>query len=95
MGNYVCGYILLELWDNGIIVGLINYNFMGNNVYNIIGGSSCYVYLNLQSGLNIGVWCLCDNSIWSYSSGGSILFNENCWQYVNSWFEWDIMFLCL
>lgn len=87
MSNCVCGYIFFELWDFGINVGLFNYNFSGNSVQNWIGGNSYYVYLNLQSGLNIGVWCLRDNIIWSYNSSDRLLGSKNKWQYINIWFE--------
>ncbi|MFH7827472.1 fimbrial biogenesis usher protein [Kluyvera chengduensis] len=87
MGNQARGYISPELWDNGITAGLLNYNFTGNNVQNRVGGSSQYAYLNLQSGLNVGVWRLRDNSTWSYSSGST---SQNQWQHVNTWLERDI-----
>ncbi|MBJ8806439.1 fimbrial biogenesis usher protein [Citrobacter koseri] len=90
MGNRARGYIPPELWDDGINAGLLNYNFTGNNVHNDASDSSNYAYLNLQSGLNLGAWRLRDNTIWSYSSGGSASSNENKWQHVNSWLERDI-----
>lgn len=91
MGNRARGYIPPELWDDGINAGLLNYNFTGNNVHNDASDSSNYAYLNLQSGLNLGAWRLRDNTIWSYSSGGSASSNENKWQHVNSWLERDII----
>ncbi|EFC0622921.1 fimbrial protein [Escherichia coli] len=90
MGNRARGYIPPELWDDGINAGLLNYNFTGNNVHNDASGSSNYAYLNLQSGLNLGAWRLRDNTIWSYSGGGSVSSNENKWRHVNSWLERDI-----
>ncbi|MDU6168521.1 MAG: fimbrial biogenesis usher protein [Citrobacter koseri] len=90
MGNRARGYIPPELWDDGINAGLLNYNFTGNNVHNDASDSSNYAYLNLQSGLHLGAWRLRDNTIWSYSSGGSASSNENKWQHVNSWLERDI-----
>lgn len=93
MGNHARGYISPDLWDHGINAGLLNYNFTGNNVQNGVSGSSTYAYLNLQSGLNLGVWRLRDNSTWSYSSSGSSSTNENKWQHINTWLERDITFL--
>lgn len=90
MGNRARGYIPPQLWDDGINAGLLNYNFTGNNVHNDASGSSNYAYLNLQSGLNLGAWRLRDNTIWSYSGGGSVSSNENKWRHVNSWLERDI-----
>jgi outer membrane usher protein len=91
MGNNARGYIPPEHWDNGITAGLLNYNLTGNNAHSSNGGTSNYLYLNLQSGLNLGAWRLRDNSTWSYSSGSSSSSNKNDWQHVNTWLERDIV----
>ncbi|MGQ6550792.1 fimbrial biogenesis usher protein [Serratia sp. IR-2025] len=88
MGNRVRGYIPPELWDEGITAGLLNYNFTGNN----IGDGRNNAYLNLQSGLNMGSWRLRDNTIWSYSRGGSSDC-KNQWQHINTWIERGITLL--
>lgn len=85
MSNRARGYIPPEMWDAGINAGLLNYNFTGNNVHNNTGGSSNYAYLNLQSGINLGVWRLRDNTTWSSNPS-----NQNKWQHVNTWLERDI-----
>lgn len=62
--NSVCGYILLEEWDEGIFVVFINYSFIGS-----CGIDSDSYFLSLLSGLNYGFWWLCNNGVWNYLKG--------------------------
>ncbi|HKS32374.1 MAG TPA: fimbrial biogenesis usher protein [Enterobacteriaceae bacterium] len=90
MGDRARGYISPERWDHGINAGLLNYHFTANHIDNATGSDSNTAYLNLQSGLNLGVWRLRDNTAWRYSSAGNTAGNESHWQHINAWVERDI-----
>ncbi|HIE9359443.1 TPA: fimbrial biogenesis usher protein [Klebsiella quasipneumoniae subsp. similipneumoniae] len=93
MGNNGRGYIPPELWDQGINSGILNYSLTGNSVRSGNSGTQNYMYLNLQSGANVGAWRLRDNTTWSYSGGSSTASSRNKWQHVNTWLERDIIAL--
>lgn len=90
MSSSARGYVPPEMWDSGIKAGLLNYSFTGNNVRAQDGSQSNYAYLNLNGGLNAGVWRLRDNSTWNYSSGGNTA-EQNKWTHVNTYAERDIV----
>lgn len=60
----VYGYILFEEWDEGIFVLFLNYNFIGNR-----GNGNDSYFFSEFSGINIGLWCLCNNGFWNYFCG--------------------------
>lgn len=94
VGRMARGYVSLDLWEEGINAGLLNYSFNGNSINNRSNhnaGKSNYAYLNLQSGINIGSWRLRDNSTWSYNSGSSNSSDSNKWQHINTSAERDII----
>lgn len=69
MKQIVCGMVLELQWDEGVNVLLVDYNFFGSNVsYDVYDSEISYnsdsYYLNLCSGMNLGVWWLCNYSIW-------------------------------
>ncbi|NNS04954.1 fimbrial biogenesis usher protein [Klebsiella pasteurii] len=92
MNDKARDFIAPELWDDGINAGFINYNYTGNNVKTGNNANNNYAYLNLQSGVNIGVWRLRDNSTWSNSSAINSNNNKK-FQHVNTWLERDIKIL--
>ena len=58
VGRMARGYVSPDLWEEGINAGLLNYSFNGNSINNRSNhnaGKSNYAYLNLQSGINIGI----------------------------------------
>ncbi|MGM3172917.1 fimbrial biogenesis usher protein [Dickeya lacustris] len=85
------GYIPPEHWDNGITAGVLNYSLNGNRVKGRDGGTRDYLYLNVNSGLNIGAWRLRDNTNWRYNSGSSRDSRSSRWQHINTYLDRDIV----
>ncbi|WP_421535084.1 fimbria/pilus outer membrane usher protein [Pseudomonas marginalis] len=56
--HVVRGQIPVEEWDPGINAFLLNYNFTGAHVENKNNSTSNSYFLNLNSGLNLGMWRL-------------------------------------
>lgn len=58
LGGCVCGYVSLENWDEGVVVGLLNYNV--NSYCNCSGGIlQILIFVGLGMGFNVGVWYFC------------------------------------
>ena len=55
-------------WDQGIPAALLNYSISGSRNWQKHGGSQDMLYLNLQSGLNMGPWRLRNYSTGSKSN---------------------------
>lgn len=76
--------ISISNWDNGINAMFVNYRFDLNDSIN--GGfNNRNTYLNLMSGINLGVWRFRDNRNYISSDNGSQ--KNSKWQYLNSYIE--------
>ncbi len=82
------GAIPPSMYDEGINALFANYNFNYNkNSYRKDDADdSEYMFLALNSGLNLGRWRLRNNSTWDKQSGSS-----SNWTNVSSWAETDIV----
>lgn len=82
------GAIPPSMYDEGINALFANYNFNYNkNSYRRSDADdSEYMFLALNSGLNLGRWRLRNNSTWDKQSGSS-----SNWTNVSSWAETDIV----
>ncbi|QUY47827.1 fimbrial biogenesis outer membrane usher protein [Serratia plymuthica] len=83
-------YVPPELWDAGIPVLLVNYNFTGANGQEreSQGQNTNSYYLNLRSGINWGAWRLRNYSVWNQYSGG-----VSSWRSINTYLQRDIVAL--
>ncbi|MGJ3356012.1 fimbrial biogenesis usher protein [Providencia sp. Je.9.19] len=64
--NNYRGYIQPEMWNEGIVTGILNYRFSGSNLKRSDSGNDTNYFLNLTSGLNIGAWRLRNEGSWNY-----------------------------
>lgn len=79
------GYVDPSQWDQGLPVGLLNYNFSGANTRrDHSSGSEDSYYLNLRSGLNLGAWRLRNYSTYNDNNG------QRHWDNVNTYLQRDI-----
>lgn len=79
------GWIAPERWDEGINALLLGYRLNGSNSHGRWSNSR-NLYLNLESGLNLGAWRLRDTRNWSRysdSHGG----NQNSHERINTYAE--------
>lgn len=85
--NTARGYISPELWDDGIPVVMVNYNFSGANTdaRSAHYQNSDVYYLNLRSGVNVGAWRVRNYSTWSRNSDGS-----EDWDNIQTYAQRDI-----
>lgn len=82
----VYGYILFEEWDEGIFVLFLNYNFIGNR-----GNGNDSYFFSEFSGINIGLWCLCNNGFWNYFCGNGYYLEQ--WNNIGIWVQCVIILL--
>ncbi|MEQ4625808.1 fimbrial biogenesis usher protein [Providencia manganoxydans] len=77
LSNSIRGYISPELWDEGILSGLLNYRFTGSHSKNTSTDTrNNYYFLNLNSGLNIGAWRLRNEGVWNYTQSKEKTYNK-------------------
>ena len=78
-------YVDPKFWDQGISALLLNYNLSASNTwYEKRSGSEETSFLNLQSGVNMGVWRLRNYSTYSYN---------NNWGSISTYLQRDIQIL--
>ncbi|MBG6029093.1 fimbrial biogenesis usher protein [Proteus mirabilis] len=69
--NNVRGYISPEYWNEGIPAAMLNYRFTGSNSRNSDTDIRHNNYfLNLDSGINLGLWRFRNESTWAHNQSG-------------------------
>lgn len=76
----VAGAINPKFWDDGAPVAWTSYQFSGSQQHDSFGKTSSS-WLGLESGINLGVWRLRNNSTWSDNTG---------WEAIASTLQRDI-----
>lgn len=76
------GYIAPDQWDQGINAALFNYTLSGAQTREQTTGNNSQVFLNLQSGLNLGGWRLRDYSTWDDDGEGN-----KQWSHISTYAE--------
>lgn len=78
------GFVPVEDWDNGINTLLVSYNFTGANSSGSSSGSGDNLFLNLNTGINIGAWRFRNNS--TIDKGNGYYSNAGVsWKTLNSY----------
>jgi outer membrane usher protein len=70
------GYVSPELWNEGEMVGFVNYSFSGAR-RSVSGQTRDQYYLGLRNGLNMGAWRLRNESSLVYGDGQPYRLNSN------------------
>ncbi|HDS6908840.1 TPA: fimbrial biogenesis outer membrane usher protein [Klebsiella oxytoca] len=79
------GWIPPERWDEGVNALMLGYRFNGSNSHDTYSNNR-NLYLNLNSGINVGPWRLRDNRTWSsYSTSGDS--TRKNWERLNTYLE--------
>ncbi len=78
------GYIDPARWDSGMPVAFTNYTFSGSHSRVSNSGSSERQYLNMQNGVNVGVWRIRNYSTWTHDA------DKSHWNSINTWLQRDI-----
>ncbi|MCU4313820.1 fimbria/pilus outer membrane usher protein [Acinetobacter bereziniae] len=82
--NQIQGYVSSEQWDQGINAMFLNYRMSG---YNNLGSmtSSNGIFVNVDSGINLGSWQLRNSGNFNYNSQNNISKHE--WINLNTYLQ--------